>query len=323
MTDTPDTTREAPLGTNCAPMIRAMLARPMLIAPEWLTPHLASLEAGTHIELAAASGRPVRSQGGTAVLPLVGPIQQREDMWSAYGYAVSTEGFKRQLDAAVADDTVKSIVIDVDSPGGDVTGVDELAAAIFAARSVKPITAVSNAWMASAAYYLGSQATEIVVTPTGMVGSIGVILLHGDFSRAYEESGVTVSIIRTPARKAEANPYEPLSADARDYLQSQVETYYGMFVDAVARGRGVPAAKVRSDFGGGRMVMAREAVRLGMANRVDTLDTVLGRHGGADSARSVRADDTPTNPQITTETPPATSDDTDKLARIAELALAR
>lgn len=319
MADTPDT-NAAPISVDCTPMLRAMLARPLAIAPEWMNPHLATIAAGGEVHLAAASARPVRSQGGTAVLSLVGPIQQREDMWSMYGYAVATEAFKRALDAAVSDDTVKSIVIDVDSPGGDVSGVEELAAAILAAREVKPITAVSNAWMASAAYYLGSQATEIVVTPTGLVGSIGVILLHGDFSRAYEESGVTVSIIRQPARKAEANPYEPLSADARDYLQAQVDTYYGMFVDAVARGRGVPASKVRSDFGGGRMVMAREAVKLGMADRVDTLDTVLGRHGGAQGARAVRADD---DAQITTETPPATSDETDKLARIAEIALAR
>ncbi|PKN81541.1 MAG: peptidase S49 [Chloroflexi bacterium HGW-Chloroflexi-9] len=293
-----------PSTIDVTPYLRDLVARPMAIAPEWITPRMARLHAGeTVFEAAIQRPEQVRPQGGAAVLPLVGPIQHREDFWSAIGFATSTETFARTLRTALADDAVKSIVIDVDSPGGDVDGVDELASLIHGARGTKPIIAVANAWMASAAYYLGSQADELVVTPTGMVGSIGVIIVHADWSRAYDLAGITTTIIRTPARKAETNPFEPLSADAQEHLQAQVDTYYGMFVDAVARGRKVSAQKVRADFGGGRMVMAAEAVRLGMADRIATLDDVLGRGtAGTSQVRGARVED---EPLITTEEPSA------------------
>jgi signal peptide peptidase SppA len=314
---------------DIAPALRALVARPLAIAEEYLGPLLPRLAAGEPIEVAAPTrSAPVRASGGTAVLPLVGPIQQREDIWTYFGLAVSVEGFSRMLRAVLADDAVTSIVIDVDTPGGDVAGIDELAQEIFDARERKPITAVANGWAASAGYYLASQAKELVVTPSGMVGSIGVLVIHADFSRALDMAGVTPTIVRTPARKAEGNMFEPLSDEAREHLQSQVGAYYSMFVDAVARGRGVTQAKVRDDFGQGRMVMAREAVRLGMADRVATLDTVLGRHGGAQSARPARAEDAPS--QITTETSFREAEgadsehiDTERLARVNEIALAR
>lgn len=270
--------------------IRALLARPLAIAPEYLNPLVARLEAGASIEAADRRSAPVRSSGGTAVIPIVGPIQQREDIFSYFGLTVSVEGVQRAFRAALADDSVKSIVLDIDSPGGDVSGIDEMAAEILASRGAKPITAVANSWAASAAYYLASQADELVVTPSGMIGSIGVIMVHTDASRMYDEAGVTLTILRTPEHKAEANGLEPLATDARDYIQGQLNTYYGMFVDAVARGRGITAATVRDTFGGGRMVMAKEAVSLGMADRVATIDTVLSRHSGAPGSR-VRAED--------------------------------
>lgn len=303
--------------------IRALLARPLAIAPEYLHPLIARLEAGATLEVEGATPRsaPVRSQGGTAVIPIVGPIQQREDIFSFYGLTVSVEGFQRAFRAALVDDAVKSIVLDIDSPGGDVSGIDEMAAEIHAARGgSKPITAVANSWAASAAYYLASQADELVVTPSGMVGSIGVITVHGDASRMYDAAGITITILRTPEHKAEGNPLEPLADDARDYIQGQLNTYYGMFVDAVARGRKVSAPTVRDSFGQGRMVMAKEAVRLGMADRVATLDTVLGRHGGASSARGVRSEYDTT---ITGAEDDSADTDIDRLARVNELVLAR
>lgn len=275
----------------------ALLTRPAAIAPEWVDPYLARINAGERVEVAAPGARPVRSSGGTAVIPITGPIQYRSDLWSMFGITTAVEDLQKALRSALADEAVKSIVLDIDSPGGSVDGVDEFAAEIRGAREVKPITAVANTWAASAAYYIAAQASEVVVTPSGEAGSIGVILVHADYSKMLEAEGITPTIIRTPARKAEANPYEPLTSDAREHLQSQVDEYYGMFVDAVAAGRRVPASKVRADFGGGRMLLAREAVRLGLADRVATLDTVLGRHSGT-AARTARAED---DAQITTE----------------------
>jgi signal peptide peptidase SppA len=293
----------SPARPNFSQALRVLLSRPLAIAPEYLDPLMARMQAGDlDIEAAAARPSTVRTAGGIAVIPIIGPIQQRADMWSAYGFTVSVEDLQRALRAALADDSVGSIVFDIDSPGGDVSGIDEFAAEIFAARGRgKPMTAVANAWTASAAYYLASQADEIVVTPSGMVGSIGVITAHTDFSRMYDEAGITVTVLRTPAHKAEGGPYEPLSQDAQDYIQGQLDTYYGMFVAAVARGRGVSAATVRNDFGAGRMVMAEEAVKLGMADRVGTIDSVLGRGTQTGSSRSMRAEDE--QPLITTEEP--------------------
>jgi ClpP class serine protease len=116
----------------------------------------------------------------------------------------------------------------------------------------------------------------------------------------YDMAGITVTVMRTPAHKAETGPYEPLSEDAAEYLQGQLDTFYRMFVDSVARGRGVSAATVRETFGGGRMVLAAEAVRLGMADRIGTLDSVLGRGSSSTSGARARAED---EQQITTEDP--------------------
>lgn len=273
--------------------MRAFVARPLAILPEYLDNLLATIAAGDEPQAATSRG-PVKSSGGTAVLPLIGPIQQREDIWTRFGFAVSTEAWARSFREALGDDAIKSIVIDVDSPGGEVFGTDELAAEIFAARGQKPITAVANGWMASAAYYIASQADEIVITPTGMLGSIGVVQVHAEFSKAYEAEGIGVTVLRAGEHKVEANPYEPLTDGAREDIQGKLDEYYSMFLAAVARGRGVTVAKVRDDFGKGRMVMAREAVRLGMADRIGTLDTVLGRHGGAGTARSMRSEATVT-----------------------------
>ncbi|MCC7371633.1 MAG: S49 family peptidase, partial [Chloroflexi bacterium] len=140
---------------------------------------------------------------------------------------------------------------------------------------------------ASAAYWIASSADEIVVTPSGEVGSIGVFTAHEDISAALEAEGVTVTLISAGKYKTEGNPFEPLSEEARGAIQARVDDYYSMFVRAVARGRGVKPADVRGGFGQGRVVGADEAVRLGMADRVGTMaqtvERLAGRRGGAGS----------------------------------------
>lgn len=216
---------------------------------------------------------------GIAVLPLYGVITQRGNMMddlSGPG-SVSTQMFSAALDDALADETVGQILIDIDSPGGSVYGIQELADEIFQARGQKPVIAIANSLAASAAFWLGSQASEFYVTPGGEVGSIGVIMAHVDYSVANEKDGVKVTYITAPAGgyKAEGNSNEPLSADAKAFEQGRVDDYYGAFTRAVARGRAVPIADVRDGMGKGRVFGADQALAAKMVDGVKTFDAVV------------------------------------------------
>jgi signal peptide peptidase SppA len=230
--------------------------------------------------------------GLVAVIPVFGIIAQHahmvEDISGPRGTA--TERISEQIRGAIDNPNVEKIVLNIHSPGGSVYGVEELAAEIRSARGKKPIIAVANAMAASAAYYIASAASEIVVTPSGEVGSIGVFSAHEDLSEALKMEGVKITLISAGKYKTETNPFEPLSDEAREHEQSVVDKYYGLFVNSVAKGRGVSAATIRKDFGQGRMVTAKDAVGLGMADRVATLEDTLAR-AAKKRGRSAEEDD--------------------------------
>ncbi|KKM13623.1 hypothetical protein LCGC14_1714410, partial [marine sediment metagenome] len=209
----------------------------------------------------------------------------------AFFGGTSTEKWGQAFDDLIASEHVGAVVIDGDTPGGSVAGVPELAEKIFKARGTKPIVFVGNTWLASAGYWIASAGDEIVVTPSGEVGSIGVWSMHVDLSKAMEDFGEKVTLISAGKYKTEFNPYEPLDKEAEAYAQSEVDRYYGMFVDAVSRGRNVTARTVRNGFGEGRMVGAKNAAADGMADRVATLDQTIQRLGGGIADRQqARAD---------------------------------
>lgn len=246
-------------------------------------------------QMAAAASRrgSMGAQGAVAVLPIWGIIAPRaaafESVSSPGGTGV--DAFTQAFRAALADPAVGSILLEIDSPGGQVGQVPELAAEIRAARGKKPIVALANGMAASAAYWLASQADEVVVTPSGKVGSIGVYLAHEDVSAALEQEGVKVTLISAGKFKTEGNPFEPLSADALEAFQADVDAFYGMFVADVAKGRGVDVGAVSGGFGEGRMVMAHQAVASGLADRVATFDETVARMAsGGVQARGVRAE---------------------------------
>ena len=175
----------------------------------------------------------------------------------------------------------------MDSPGGSVDGLPEMAAELRAARGgTKPIVAVANTLAASAAYWLASSVDELVVTPSGQVGSIGVLAVHEEFSRQNDAQGVTVTLFSSDPRKVEGNEWEPLTEEARATIQSQIDAFYAMFTKDVARGRNVTAGKVAADFGGGRVLLASEALKAGMVDRVDTLDATVRRLSARPGARA-------------------------------------
>jgi signal peptide peptidase SppA len=225
---------------------------------------------------AAAGGA---STGGIAVIPIYGVLTQRGNMMddlSGPG-STSTQMLSASLRDAVDDETVSSILLDIDSPGGAVYGISELGDEIYQARSKKPVTAIANSLAASAAYWLGSQANELYVTPGGEVGSIGVICAHEDWSKFNETAGVKVTYITAGKYKSEGNPNEPLSDDARAYEQSRVDDYYSMFTRAVSRGRGVGVSDVRDNMGQGRVMGPDAAIAAKMVDGIATFDQTVKR----------------------------------------------
>ncbi len=232
----------------------------------------------------AVDSQRYETTGSIAVIPVYGVIAQRMNLLHAFSGGTSTEILSREIKAAVADPDVSAVVLDVDSPGGSVYGVQELGDEIRAAREEKPIVAVANSMAASAAYWIASQASEVVVTPSGDVGSIGVIIEHHDWSEHVGPDGglPRVTYITAGEYKAEGNSMEPLSDEALAFYQRRVNEYYEAFVSAVASGRGVSAETVLSDFGGGRIYGAQAALDAGMVDRIDTLDNVIaGLRSGA------------------------------------------
>ena len=221
----------------------------------------------------------VQSSGGIAVLPLYGVVTQRGNMVddvSGPG-STSTQQFSSALRQLIADDTAGQILIDIDSPGGSVYGVAELADEIQSARAQKPVIAVANSLAASAAYWIGCSAGEFYVTPGGEVGSIGVWQAHFDYSKAFEEDGVKPTLISAGKFKVEGNPYVPLDPEAQAFMQSRVDDYYNAFIKAVAKGRGVSVADVQGGMGEGRVLGADAALAAKMVDGIATFDDVLAR----------------------------------------------
>lgn len=236
----------------------------------------AAISLAAAIEDYAATPRLPKVQGTVAVLPVHGFISQRGGPFDDLFGGTSVDRMAATVDRAMADPQISAIVFDVDSPGGSVNGVQAAAEKIRGYRGTKPMVAVANSLMASAAYWLASQADQVVAAPGSDVGSIGVFRLHEDISEMAARAGVKVSFLAEPAAKVEGNPFEPLSDEAREFAMSQVRETYGEFVKAVAAGRGVTQSAVREGYGKGRTLKAGQARDAGMVDRVATLEQVLG-----------------------------------------------
>lgn len=237
------------------------------------------------IEAARRSPAPAVAPGAIAVLPVYGVLSQRVGMLTDISGGTSYEGLGADFRQVAADPNIAAIVFDVDSPGGSVFGLQEIADAIHASRGRKPIVAVANGLAASAAYWLASQADELVVAPGGQVGSIGVIAKHDDISGMAEKAGVKRTFVTAGRFKAEGNEFQPLDDEARAEMQGKVDAYYDTFVRTVARGRSASLSDVRSNFGEGRLLLGKKAVSVGMADREATLQATIDRL----AARAMRA----------------------------------
>lgn len=221
----------------------------------------------------AASQQPVATN--IAVVSIQGAlVSHASDLGPCEG-GMSYDSIRQSFRAALADDSVGSILLLVDSPGGSCYGCMELADEIRA--SSKPVTAIASYFAASAAYWLASAAGEFYVSPSGQVGSIGVWMAHQDVSGAMEQEGVVTTLISAGKFKVEGNPYQALGEDAKANMQASVDEFYTSFVKAVAKGRDVPVDAVRTGMGQGRMLSGKDALAEKMVDGVATFDEVVAK----------------------------------------------
>lgn len=205
---------------------------------------------------------------GVAVIPVHGVLVPRAANLEACETMSSYEGLRRDIRQAINDPLVEHIVLDIDSPGGSVAGAFELASDIRAMAQIKPITGLVNFMAYSGGYLLAAACTEIVVSRTSGVGSIGVIASHMDRSAMAEKMGVKVTTVFAGAHKNDLSPHEPISDQSLRVLTSLVNDGYEMFVSAVAEYRDMPSAQVRGTEAG--LYRGKAAITAGLADRLQS-----------------------------------------------------
>ena len=220
-----------------------------------------------------AARAPGPPSGKVAVIPIHGTLVRRTSGIEAESGLASYTGIAAQLDAALASPEIAAILLDIDSPGGESGGVFDLADRIRAASEVKPVWAVANDMAFSAAYALASAATRVFVARTGGVGSIGVIAMHVDQSVKDAQDGVRYTAVFAGERKNDLNPHEPISNEAHAVLKAEVDRIYDLFVETVARHRGLDADAVRATEAG--LFFGPDAVATGLADAVGSLEDAL------------------------------------------------
>lgn len=221
-----------------------------------------------------------------AVIPLQGLLTPKGSFLDIlFGGGGGLQAFRASLAEAVNDSSIEAILIDINSPGGYQAMTPETAAAVRAARDVKPVVAIANTMAASGAYYIGAQADELVITPSGVVGSIGVYATHREASELEKRIGIKTTLISAGPYKVEGNPFEPLSAEARAAKQRDIDDMYEEFLADVAAGRGVSVDDVRANYGEGRCLRATQALAAGVVDRVETIEQTLARLFAGDIVR--------------------------------------
>jgi signal peptide peptidase SppA len=230
--------------------------------------------------LEARLGRPLSSEqqqytvepGGVAVLRMSGIIAPKANLFMQVSGGLSTQMATKQLESAVADQRVRSIVLAIDSPGGNVIGTPEMAAAVREMSAIKPIVTHSDGALASAAYWIGSAANAVYLSgPTVQAGSIGVVIdrTFNPNSALREESIVAGKYKRV------VKSNEPLSDEARAMVQADVDYVYSLFVDAVAQHRDTTAQQVLDRMAEGRVFRGQQAIDAGLVDGVSTLDALM------------------------------------------------
>jgi len=264
---------------------RIAASQPWLITPEYLETILSIAAGYGDVEaLQSKLGKPlentraVRAVDGVAVVPIVGPIFRRANLFTEISGATSTQILATDIRAAVENPYIRGIVLELDTPGGEANGINELANQIREATRVKPVIAYAGGMMASAGYWLGAAASEIVADSTALIGSIGVVMSYNDTTKRDEKSDVRrVDIVSSLSPDKRIDP----NTDAgRAKVQAVVDSLAEVFVSSVARFRAVSTAKVLADFGQGGVMIGAQAKAAGMIDRISSLDSVIAELAG-------------------------------------------
>lgn len=179
------------------------------------------------------------SAGGIAVITVHGTLVQRHSGMNALSGLTSYEELSQAFDAAMNDSAADGIFMDIDSPGGEVSGLFDFVDSAMERIGSKPVHAHINELSASAAFAITTIADHVSVPRTGTVSSVGVIVIHQEITKMLGKAGVKVNIIRAGKRKAETNPFEELSEVAGNALQAEVDRIREIFVTTVAQNRGL------------------------------------------------------------------------------------
>ena len=266
--------------------------------------------------------------GGVAVLALSGAISPKANIFTRVSGGASAQMFAQQVESMAADPRVRAVVIDMDSPGGNVLGIPAAANAVRALAAEKPTVTVCTGTMASAAYWIGSAANAVYISgETDFVGSIGVVATHSYDPRA---AGTTTEVTAGKYKRMASNT-APLTAEGKAYMQAQVDQLYSVFVDAVAENRRVKPDQVLQHMADGRVFVGQQAIDAGLADGIATVDQMverlaadpqkfasrrkavfaLGAQAGAPAASAIA--DEPVLP-VASETPKGTDMDPKELA---------
>lgn len=208
------------------------------------------------------SKRTASASGAVYISGVLGP---QSDWFTQTSY----EDIRAQVRFAERNPAVKDITLVIDSPGGSVQGLPETGDVIHTANRVKPVRVLVPGIAASAAYWLASQASTIQLTPSGEVGSVGVLDLHTDISKALDDSGVKLTAVTSSPEKTERAPFVPLSDSAKAHMQAGVDRWYREFLSAIRRGRGARVAQ-NATYGNGRMLDSSQARLMGLVDFVSS-----------------------------------------------------
>ncbi|WP_240488147.1 MULTISPECIES: S49 family peptidase [unclassified Halomonas] len=239
--------------------------------------------------LEAKLGRPldntrsVTVRNGVAIIPVSGPIFRHANLMTEISGATATGSLATDIQAALDNPSVNTLVLDIDSPGGEATGINELAEMIYQARGTKPIKAYVGGQAASASYWIASAADEVIVDDTAQLGSVGVVLsLRKREDRPGEKSYEIVSS-NAPNKRPD------LETEAgRAQLQTRTDELANVFLDKVARNRGIPREEVNDRFRQGGIATGALAVAAGMADRLGSLESLIAELAGSVSKPSTK-----------------------------------
>lgn len=221
------------------------------------------------------AGIKYKISNGVAIIPVLGSLVNRGAWIGASSGMTSYEGLGFQLMDAAANPKVKSILLDIDSPGGEAVGAFEMADRVRAVTKSKPVVAVVNGMAASAAYAIASAATQIVGTSSSVSGSIGVVLMHADYSNFLHQKGIKPTLIHAGAHKVDGNPYEPLSESVHSDLQAEVDKFYSLFVSGVAKGRKGRMTEKAIRGTEARTYIGEAALDAGLVDAIGSFEAVL------------------------------------------------